>query len=293
MHNWYKVLGTTSEADDSQLKSSFRNLAKTFHPDVNAGDKRAEERFKEVNRAYEVLRDPNTRAVYDAFLASQSRGARRRLWKSAATMCTTFVVCVAICFSLVPWLIGERFSLALDGAIVRQPDSEPARIMVGTVVAAGDNTRIAHASPLEPDGVAEPLAPQAPLAGAPTSNKRIVHARWITNQLKRANYTAKLTPSAVHTEGELAQGERMLSKGDQFLAQGNIVIAREYFARAAALGLPIAAFRLAETHDPHERWRFQVHGLKHDPTEAKRWYERAIELGASEAEPKLRRLTSR
>jgi len=83
----------------------------------------------------------------------------------------------------------------------------------------------------------------------------------------------------------------MLNKGQQFLAQGNSVIARAYFARADELGSTVAPLRQAETHDPHEPGHL-VYGLKRDPSEARKWYKRAVELGVSEAEEKLRRLGS-
>ena len=108
MRNFYQVLGTTSAADNSQLKSAYRNLAKTFHPDLNAGDKRAEERFKALGRAYEVLRDPEARAAYDAFLADKQTGVRHRLRNAALTMSAAFVLTAAVCFSLMVWLQGEK-----------------------------------------------------------------------------------------------------------------------------------------------------------------------------------------
>lgn len=95
------------------------------------------------------------------------------------------------------------------------------------------------------------------------------------------------------TQSELAQAKRMFSRGEQVLAQGNIVIGREYLKRAAALGFALAALRLAETYDPLEFQYLKVFGLKHDRAEAKTWYERAIELGAAGAEAKLRRLGTR
>ena len=64
-------------------------------------------------------------------------------------------------------------------------------------------------------------------------------------------------------------------------------------ARAVELGLPIAALKLGETHDPKEFDSFKVLVLKHEPAEARRWYERAVELGVPEAEARLRRLGSR
>ena len=87
-----------------------------------------------------------------------------------------------------------------------------------------------------------------------------------------------------------AQLERLVERGDSYLDQGNIQGARQFFLRAAQSGLAAAAFKLAETHDPHELARRNVRGLKPDPAEAKRWYTRASDLGASEAKARLGRL---
>ena len=86
----------------------------------------------------------------------------------------------------------------------------------------------------------------------------------------------------------LAQLERLVERGDRYLDQGNILVARQYFLRAAQGGLAAAAFKLAETHDPHELARRNVQGLRPDPAEAKRWYTRASDLGASEAKARVR-----
>ncbi len=64
---YYEVLGVLRGASDADLKSAFRKLAMKYHPDRNAGDKDAEHRFKEINEAYEVLRDADKRAAYDRF----------------------------------------------------------------------------------------------------------------------------------------------------------------------------------------------------------------------------------
>ena len=64
--DYYEVLGVPKDADDKQIKSAFRKLAKQYHPDLNK-DKDAPEKFKEVQEAYEVLSDPNKRKTYDQF----------------------------------------------------------------------------------------------------------------------------------------------------------------------------------------------------------------------------------
>lgn len=103
----------------------------------------------------------------------------------------------------------------------------------------------------------------------------------------------KGAPAKKSTPAELAQAERLVAHGRYYFAQGDVAVARQYFGRAAGLGLPIAAFRLAETHDPYELTRISAHGLKADPAEARRWYERAMQLGMPEADARLRRLGSR
>jgi curved DNA-binding protein len=65
--DYYEILGVGREASEKDIKSAFRKLARQYHPDVNQGDTTAEQRFKEVNEAYEVLSDPEKRAKYDRF----------------------------------------------------------------------------------------------------------------------------------------------------------------------------------------------------------------------------------
>ena len=65
--DYYEVLGVQRGASEQDLKSAFRKLAKECHPDKNPGDKAAEQNFKELNEAYEALKDPQKRAAYDKF----------------------------------------------------------------------------------------------------------------------------------------------------------------------------------------------------------------------------------
>lgn len=65
--DYYEVLGVSKNADAETIKKAFRTLAKKYHPDVNKGNSEAEEQFKEVNEAYEVLSDQEKKAKYDQF----------------------------------------------------------------------------------------------------------------------------------------------------------------------------------------------------------------------------------
>src|SRR2546423_10903042 len=65
--DYYQILCVKRDAKPEEIKKAYRRLARKYHPDVNPGDKSAEERFKRITEAHEVLSDPKKRQVYDRF----------------------------------------------------------------------------------------------------------------------------------------------------------------------------------------------------------------------------------
>ncbi len=74
--DFYAVLGVSADADAKEIKSTYRKMARKYHPDSNAGDASAEQRFKDIGEAYAVLSDPEQRKQYDAVRAMTRGGAR-------------------------------------------------------------------------------------------------------------------------------------------------------------------------------------------------------------------------
>ena len=80
----YEVLGISKTADEKAIKKAYRKLAKKYHPDMNPGDKTAEQKFKEVTDAYNILSDPEKRKLYDQYghAAFDGTGAESEFYKN-------------------------------------------------------------------------------------------------------------------------------------------------------------------------------------------------------------------
>jgi DnaJ domain len=132
MSNFYRVLGVAPCADDAEIKVAFRRLAKTFHPDLNSGDMRAEKSFKDINRAYATLRDPAARAAYDNERAQESAQTRKRWRNAALTMATCFALTVSSGLLVAAWMQVEA-----RNRIAREIPSVPAEIVEALPLALG------------------------------------------------------------------------------------------------------------------------------------------------------------
>ncbi|HEU0061827.1 MAG TPA: hypothetical protein VFR19_18230 [Hyphomicrobiaceae bacterium] len=163
--------------------------------------------------------------------------------------------------------------------------AEEARKLAEARKAEEEQRRIAEAKRAE----------EARLAEEP---RRVAEAKKVTDERSAAETTRSVDasdqrPALKEPTASLSQDrlEHFVTQGDRHLVDGNVVVARQYYLRAAQAGMARAALRLAETYDPIELRRLNVQGLMPDVAEAKRWYERAVALGDAGAQVKLGRLS--
>ncbi len=179
------------------------------------------------------------------------------------------------------------------------PDQSPKRadqpLTVGTAIAA--ITPPATVAPTPPPNASAPATgtssppslQTSPRLKAPTSGTAgKPPAPQPSPKPVQSSQTA--APPQISAENR-ARATAMVERGEQFLKQGNIAAARQFFLRAADLGLAAGAMRMAATYDAAELAKLPIAGLSPQYGEARRWYERARQLGAADAAEKLSRLT--
>ena len=119
MSNFYEVLGLAVGAKPEDIKAAFHKLAKSSHPDINVDDSTAEERFKEVNQAYEILSDTEKRATYDLGLMHKLTASHRRWQITMAAACLVVTLACGLSVFMVSQYLVSQESAGKDSALRR------------------------------------------------------------------------------------------------------------------------------------------------------------------------------
>ena len=124
--DYYEVLGVAKNADETAIKGAYCRLARQYHPDVNK-EHDAEERFKEINEAYEVLSDADRRAAYDRYGHAGAQGSRAGPAVLARVAFKTSTIFLATCSAAsADWQRGTRRGPgARRGSALRPGDQFP------------------------------------------------------------------------------------------------------------------------------------------------------------------------
>jgi DnaJ-class molecular chaperone len=116
--DYYQILGVDKKATDKEIKKAYRHLARQYHPDVNPANKRAEEKFKEINEAYHVLSDPEKRQKYDTLGANWQEYERWQKVGGLGHPMTTASLALGLGPKVTPtFIMSTAPSMAISGRI--------------------------------------------------------------------------------------------------------------------------------------------------------------------------------
>jgi DnaJ domain len=294
MSNLYEVLGLGSDAQPEQVKAAFHRLAKSSHPDVNAGDETAAKRFREVNQAYEILSNPERRTVYDLGLVHKRPDAHRLVRHAMAASVASFMVTV-----------GCGLYIALRSA--PQPKQDSPRLLAEVVAKAGSQAfkDITHPGPASETpvpqlGMEQPHQDAPPAASSADKPKRSMVSAGVQRQtavtkgslgmeasiLAEAKTMGVAPPAVSIPVASQVERERVLrlyAQGLQQIEIGNVYAARQFFELAANAGLCRSAVALAGMYDPVRLAKLKVLGGQPDFEAAVKWYKKAHDLCAIDA----------
>src|SRR5690349_11232435 len=127
MQTHYDVLGVSWKANDDQIRAAFRRSVKACHPDLHAGDRNAERKLREVLAAYEILRKPQRKVIYDRLLRAERSARAQRFVLTAFTG----LVCCSVIGGMTLWLPRLPTASNLVAAVAAPP--ETARVAVADV----------------------------------------------------------------------------------------------------------------------------------------------------------------
>src|SRR5262249_33633616 len=229
----YDVLGVPRDASPDAIRMAFRNAVKACHPDLNAGDPTTEQQFRQLVAAYEWLRKPQQRALYDEYLARNERYFSSTPWRRPSTVRAVIGVVSASVAAAVVWLSlsnGQETSgppqpPQVTAELVSQPaDRQAATCADGRIGHNGDGSQATDRAVAAPDSrapddlprqqsanprssTAGHTEPQAPLANGWASEE---DTTVVAGNSGRANNTATSNGPALY----LARGELWVRAGD-------------------------------------------------------------------------------
>ena len=299
MPNLYEVLGLPSGTAHEQVKAAFHRLAKGSHPDLNAGDAAAEQRFKQVNQAYQILSHPERRAAYDLGREHTRTEGCRRL-RNAITATASFVMTVSCgVYFLMPHTARQVAGSHEPTEVAQNyhrpaPDSKRDSKRVETVgpTSSVPDPQAQYEQTLQstrgrPGWEGRPDARTTDLRKS-TIGEVEVHGRTAATPSSPVGGGTEAKPTLVVVPVSLrpdrrVQRERALRLhvlGMIHIQQGDVSGARMFFAQAAEAGLVPSALALAGTYDPAQLAKLKVMGMQPDIEAARRWYENARNLYA-------------
>jgi curved DNA-binding protein CbpA len=301
----YKALGISSQASPLEIKVAFRKLAKTLHPDRNAGDKLAEQQFAAVHEAYTILANAEWRAIYDRELAlirtaaaaqaaeleAHRIAARRHLIVREAlkTAAATIILTAGLVTGLSIW---QRSSSGLQRAHTAEADAEPLRAHIPATVTSAELADALFGSQANQYGneVAAPgskaIAASETVASSPSEDTAASHAPSAPGEEPPATTTAAAT--AIELPPEPAP----------FIAHAEVTVATasDPPAREAALPSPPSPARSvpSKAADPAARAQAErlvgqgdIQFANGNVAIARQFYVRAADLGFAPAAIKL------
>jgi len=262
MRNPYEVLGVPRSATPADIKRSFRQLAKRLHPDANKGDPTVATRFAELNAAYEILGDDETRTAFDrGKIDAEGRPTRREALRAKPRK------------PIVTGLMAALMVAATATLVVRGLTPQ------GEINASGD----------ERDGI-------LPRLGA---DEQDVSAQRVL-EVDRSAYPEPLGAmqqsnpyaSTAAPPDDREQVQLLIERSQELISEGDVAAGRALLRHAAEANDARAAFALGATYDPIMLTILGTHGVAADVSLARDWYKKASELGSQEAQERLKLLVS-
>jgi len=165
MQTHYDVLGVSWKANDDQIRAAFRRSVKACHPDLHAGDRNAERQLREVLAAYEILRRPQRRVIYDRLLRAE-RSARVQ---HVVLTAFTGLVCCSVIAALTMWLPRLPDASSLVAAVAAPP--ETVRVAVAEVTTVDVTSPVVRAE-VNTSGKSDRIAVSVPIRQAITEDVR-------------------------------------------------------------------------------------------------------------------------